>query len=151
MAAASRRELRRFGPGCLTLSFSSFADRLGEHPHRPTISTATIMMKAEKPWRIGEPLQKASTPATISTITERAAFTSLGTADDAKFLVGADRHGGGLIGQSRLAAQVFLQKPRFVTVEQGANESAIEIRRAEQPIGHGKVKFMLTSIISRAL
>jgi hypothetical protein len=44
-----------------------------------TISTATIMTKIEKSRRIGEPLQKASTPATIRTIAESTAFTSFGT------------------------------------------------------------------------
>src|ERR1700733_3379737 len=104
----------------------------------PTISTATIATKIEKSWRIGEPRQKASTAATISTITERTAFTSLGTTATRDLSVGANRHAGGLIGQSRLAAQVLLQKARLVTVEQRANKSAVEVRSAKQPIGDRK-------------
>jgi hypothetical protein len=103
MAAASRRELDVSVPGHDAQLFV-FPTASGNTHIAPTISTATIMMKAENPWRIGEPLQKASTPATISTITERAAFTSLGTAAPQNILVGANRHAGGLIGQSRLAA-----------------------------------------------
>jgi hypothetical protein len=59
---------------------SFFAPASGKTHMAATISTAMTITKVAKSGRIGEPLQNESTPATKSTMADRTALTSYGTA-----------------------------------------------------------------------
>src|SRR5262245_2943103 len=97
-----------------------------------TMNPAAMITKVESSERIGEPLQNASTAATISARAESAALTSFGMAI-AHVLpsIDSDRDRRRLVGPARCAAQVLLHKPRVVAVQQMADEPPIEIGRAE--------------------
>src|SRR5262249_20164791 len=102
-----------------------------------TMNAAVMMTNIESSGRIGEPLPKASTAATISARGETAALTSVGTAIALCLSVGADGNRRRLVGTTRGAAQVPLHEPRIVAVEQVADHAAVEIRGPEQPVGDG--------------
>src|SRR5262249_21673593 len=57
-----------------------FAPACGKIHIAATMNTAVAMTKIESCGRIGDPLQNASTAATISATAETAALTSVGTA-----------------------------------------------------------------------
>src|SRR5215472_9470165 len=83
---------------------------------------AVAMTTFARSGRIGEPLHHASTPATISVIAETTALTSVGMVAPA----------------SGRAAQVLLQEASLIAVEQMADQAAVEIGGAEQPVGDRK-------------
>src|SRR5262249_18736469 len=104
-----------------------------------TMNTAVTITNIQSSRRIGEPPQKASTPATISAAAGDPALTSVGTANAPSLQFAPagtpppapGRRGG----PPRRAAQVLLHEPRIVAVEQVADNTPIEIRRPEQPVG----------------
>src|SRR5262249_12715798 len=113
--------------------------------HRAAPMNAAVMMtNIESSGRIGEPLQKARTAATISATAETAALTSVGTAIALCLSVGADGNRRRLVGTARGAAQVPLHEPRIVAVEQVADHAAVEIPGPDQPVGDGEGQIHVT-------
>src|SRR4029079_10399594 len=89
--------------------------------------------------------------ATISATAETMTLTSFGMRTSVRsrmsvprthtnFGIGPLVHAHGrrrrLVGPARMAAQILLQVTGIIAVEQRADEPAVEVRRAEQPIGN---------------
>src|SRR5262249_20621456 len=81
MAALSETPARAKGISYFAFLTSPFFTPASGKPHiAATMNTAVTITNIESPGRIGEPLQNASTAATISATTETPALTSVGTA-----------------------------------------------------------------------